>query len=241
MKMPRKTARRRRRRLKLGRASRAKARRPFVAADAASINGSLSLHPTYNAIVGATVDAPPPYWRAPPHEHKDLFGTPRFIRRPRRTHEARLQGRPRPLRRRQHSLANTRRLCYVCSLSELTPWSFRKPGEEVQPANHSVRTLYNIRLRSRSTPAIGCRKTLTRFDSALGKRVAVPESEPESRPVGNPRQARVQTSILRFRPDSAQTLENTAFTYERWLEILPETLNFLPHRLEGFGSGGLSV
>jgi 2,4-dienoyl-CoA reductase-like NADH-dependent reductase (Old Yellow Enzyme family) len=26
------------------------------------------------AELGATVDAPPPYWRAPPHEHKDLFG-----------------------------------------------------------------------------------------------------------------------------------------------------------------------
>ncbi len=27
------------------------------------------------AELGATVDAPPQYWRAPPHEHKDLFGT----------------------------------------------------------------------------------------------------------------------------------------------------------------------
>jgi len=26
------------------------------------------------AALGATVDAPPQYWRAPPHEHKDLFG-----------------------------------------------------------------------------------------------------------------------------------------------------------------------
>ena len=26
------------------------------------------------AELGATVDAPPPYWRAPPREHKDLFG-----------------------------------------------------------------------------------------------------------------------------------------------------------------------
>lgn len=26
------------------------------------------------AQLGATVEAPPPYWRAPPHEHKDLFG-----------------------------------------------------------------------------------------------------------------------------------------------------------------------
>ena len=42
MRMLRKTARRRRRTLKLGHASRAKARRPFVAANAASINNSLS-------------------------------------------------------------------------------------------------------------------------------------------------------------------------------------------------------
>ena len=27
------------------------------------------------AELGATVTAPPPYWRAPPHEHKDLFYT----------------------------------------------------------------------------------------------------------------------------------------------------------------------
>ena len=27
------------------------------------------------AALGASVDAPPPYWRAPPHEHKDLFNT----------------------------------------------------------------------------------------------------------------------------------------------------------------------
>ncbi|MEJ0046084.1 MAG: hypothetical protein WDN04_08140 [Rhodospirillales bacterium] len=27
------------------------------------------------AELGATVDAPPPYWRAPPHEFKDLFGS----------------------------------------------------------------------------------------------------------------------------------------------------------------------
>jgi hypothetical protein len=26
------------------------------------------------AELGATVDAPPPYWRAPPHEHKSVFG-----------------------------------------------------------------------------------------------------------------------------------------------------------------------
>ena len=26
------------------------------------------------AELGVTVDAPPPYWRAQPHEHKDLFG-----------------------------------------------------------------------------------------------------------------------------------------------------------------------
>jgi 2,4-dienoyl-CoA reductase-like NADH-dependent reductase (Old Yellow Enzyme family) len=24
--------------------------------------------------LGAVVDAPPPYWRAPPHEHKGVFG-----------------------------------------------------------------------------------------------------------------------------------------------------------------------
>jgi NADPH2 dehydrogenase len=26
-------------------------------------------------LLGATVDAPPPYWRAPPHEHKSVFGS----------------------------------------------------------------------------------------------------------------------------------------------------------------------
>jgi 2,4-dienoyl-CoA reductase-like NADH-dependent reductase (Old Yellow Enzyme family) len=26
------------------------------------------------AELGATVEAPPQYWRAPPHEHKDIFG-----------------------------------------------------------------------------------------------------------------------------------------------------------------------
>jgi NADPH2 dehydrogenase len=26
------------------------------------------------AALGAAVDAPPPHWRAPPHEHKALFG-----------------------------------------------------------------------------------------------------------------------------------------------------------------------
>ena len=26
------------------------------------------------AELGATVEAPPQYWRAPPHGHKDLFG-----------------------------------------------------------------------------------------------------------------------------------------------------------------------
>ena len=30
------------------------------------------------ATLGATVDAPPPYWRAPPHEHKDLFNNTTF-------------------------------------------------------------------------------------------------------------------------------------------------------------------
>ena len=30
------------------------------------------------AELGGTVEAPPPYWRAPPHEHKDLFGATTF-------------------------------------------------------------------------------------------------------------------------------------------------------------------
>ncbi len=30
------------------------------------------------AELGATVTAPPPYWRAPPHEHKDLFNESKF-------------------------------------------------------------------------------------------------------------------------------------------------------------------
>jgi len=30
------------------------------------------------AELGGTVEAPPPYWRAPPHEHKDLFGPTAF-------------------------------------------------------------------------------------------------------------------------------------------------------------------
>jgi len=30
------------------------------------------------AELGATVDAPPQYWRAPPHEYKDLFGSTKF-------------------------------------------------------------------------------------------------------------------------------------------------------------------
>ncbi len=30
------------------------------------------------AEIGGHVTAPPPYWRAPPHEHKDLFGTTSF-------------------------------------------------------------------------------------------------------------------------------------------------------------------
>ena len=30
------------------------------------------------AELGAVVDAPPPYWRAPPHEHKGVFGNPTY-------------------------------------------------------------------------------------------------------------------------------------------------------------------